>query len=220
MCARSFAESPVTGRAAPVVRQPDLVDDRGRLHPRAARIRSVTSTRASIAERARVDRRPAAVLEPDLPRELGVHLAEHLGLQLGEVRDGARHPAGGVVLGQPVGRDDVRIDLGARLVGDRVVRILGAVVVLLAARVRALRVERVVERRLVRLVVRRQRAVLEALRDEEPAAPVRLHDERVVAGDGVLGLRAVGRHVVGLLVLVEVGHVEAGPLPSPASHQT
>ena len=32
----------------------------------SGRIRSVTSTRASIAERARVDRRPAAVLEPDL----------------------------------------------------------------------------------------------------------------------------------------------------------
>src|SRR5205823_7971951 len=91
-------------------------------------------------------------------------------------------------------------------------RILREVLVLLAARVGALRVERVAERRLVRLVVRRQRPVLEPLGDVEPGAAVRLHDERVVAGDGVLGLGAVGRHVARLLVLLEVGYVEARPL--------
>ena len=34
----------------------------------------------------------------------------------------------------------------------------------------------------------------------------------MVAGDGLLGLGAVGRHVSGLLVLLEVGYVEARPL--------
>ena len=79
------------------------------------------------------------------------------------------------------------------------------------ARVGALRVQRVVDRRLVRLVVRGQRPVLEPLWDEEPRASVGLHDERVVAGDGVLRLGAVGRDVVGRLVLLEVGVVAAGP---------
>ena len=39
----------------------------------------------------RDDRRPAAVLEPALGGELGADLAEHLRLELGEVRDGAAH---------------------------------------------------------------------------------------------------------------------------------
>ena len=46
------------------------------------------------------DRRPAAVRQAALGGEPGADLAEHLGLQLREVRDGPRHPAGGVVLGR------------------------------------------------------------------------------------------------------------------------
>src|SRR5919205_800144 len=54
--------------------------------------------------------------------------------------------------------------------------------------------------------------VIPPLGHVEPAAAVRLHDERMVARDGVLGLRVVGRHVAGLLVLLEVGDVDTGPL--------
>src|SRR6185437_1287339 len=82
----------------------------------------------------------------------------------------------------------------------------------LAPRVRTLCVERVVERRLVRFVVGRQRAVLEPVRDEEPAAAVRLHDERVVPGDRVGALRVVPRLVARLLLLVEVRDVGTRPL--------
>src|SRR5205814_6059478 len=67
-------------------------------------------------------------------------------------------------------------------------------------------------RRLVRLVVRRQRSVLEPLRDVEPPVPVGLHDERVVAPDRVRAGRTVRRHVVGRLLLVEVRRVRSGPL--------
>src|SRR5207248_7510506 len=49
-------------------------------------------------------------------------------------------------------------------------------------------------------------------RDEQPAPSVGLHDERVVAGDRVLRLGAVGRDVVRRLRLLEVGSVETGPL--------
>ena len=80
-------------------------------------IRFVTSTRRLDRGARRVDRRPAAVLEPRLLRELGRHLAEHRRLQLGEVRHRARHAARGVVLGQPVRRHDVRKELDARLAG-------------------------------------------------------------------------------------------------------
>ena len=106
----------------------------------------------------------------------------------------------------------MRVDVRAVLVGDRVVGIPVRVLVLLARGVRALGVELVGERRLLRLVMRRQRAVLEPLRDEEPGAPVGLHDERMVAGDRLFGLRAVGRDVVRGLVLLEVGNVLALPL--------
>src|SRR5438093_2933647 len=61
-------------------------------------------------------------------------------------------------------------------------------------------------------VMGRKRPVLETLRDEEPRAPVRLHDEGVVACDGLLGLRVVRRPVARLLVLLEVGDVEPRPL--------
>ena len=165
MCARSFAESPVDeARAAPVVRQPDLVDGAAVVHPQ--RPHPLGDEDARLDRRARgVDRRPAAVLEPDFARELrdAPRRTSPAAARRGSGTE-RRHAAGRVVLGQPVRRDDVRIDLGARLAGDRVVRILGEILVLLPARVRALRVERVRERRLVRLVVRRQRPVLEALR--------------------------------------------------------
>ena len=54
------------------------------------------------------DRRPAAVLQPALGGQRRRHLAEQLGLQLGEPGQRPAHPACRVVLGQPVGRHDVR----------------------------------------------------------------------------------------------------------------
>ena len=113
---------------------------------------------------------------------------------------------------EPVGRQHVRVFLSARLVCNRVVRVLFEVLVLLARGIRALGVERVVERRFVRFVVRRQRSVLETLRHVEPALAVRLHDERVVAADGLRAFRVVGRNVVRRLLLVEVGRVVPRPL--------
>ena len=70
------------------------------------------------------ERRPAAVLEPALGRQLGRDLAEELGLQLGQVRRPAAHAAGGEVLGQPVGRDRVREHVGAGSVRVRVVAVV------------------------------------------------------------------------------------------------
>src|SRR4030095_5004622 len=57
-----------------------------------------------------------------------------------------------------------------------------------------------------------QRPVLEPAGGEQPAAPVDLHDERLVAPVALLGLASLVRPVVGPLGLGEVGHVQAGPL--------
>ena len=140
-----------------------------------------------------------------------MHLDEHSRLQLREVRREARHPAGRVVFGEAIRREDVRVLIRAGLVRDRVVRVLVDLAEL-PRRIGALCVERVAERRLVRLVVRRKRPVLEPLRNEEPALSVGLHDERVVAADRVRASRVVGRDVVRRLLLVEVRCVGAGPL--------
>ena len=112
-----------------------------------------------------------------------------------------------MVLGQPVGGQHER----EPLVAGRVVGVVGALEDL-ARRVGALRVQRVVERRLVRLVVRGKRPVDQPGLRVDPAQPVGVQDERVVAGDrghaGVLAGRLVVRRLVGL----EVGVV---PQPRP-----
>ena len=82
----------------PVVRQTDLVDGAAALHrqrPDALGDQHACLDRGTGG----VDRRPAAVLQADFASEIGMHFAEHLRLELGEIRHAARHPAGGVVLG-------------------------------------------------------------------------------------------------------------------------
>ena len=93
--------------AAEVIRQADLVDDaavdRERLHARR-------DERARLDRAARRSRRVTgiAVLDADLAASSGEISAEELRLQLGEMRQRARHAAGGVMLGQPIGREHVR----------------------------------------------------------------------------------------------------------------
>ena len=183
---RSLAESPVTrpvGRPSGRAARPG-----GSIRPstRSGVSRSVTSTRASIAAAAVTIVRPAQVLQPALGGQLRGDLDEHLRLQLGQVRQRAAHPAGRVVLGQPVRREHVREDLGScsLAAGSGCSRLSGARVHL-AGRVGLLAVERVAHRRLVRLVVRRQRPVEQPGRRVQPALAVGLHDERVVAGEPV-----------------------------------
>ena len=129
------------------------------------------------------DRRPAAVRQAALRGQLGADLAEERRLQLGQVRDrsgSSRRRCGARSAGRSSARTGYRRS-GCR---RRVVRVLRPANCWRRG-FDALPVQRVRERRLVRLVVRRQRPVLEALRDEQPAAPVGLHDERVVAADRV-----------------------------------
>ena len=155
---RSLAESPFTMPArAPVIGQADLVQP---ARPDGQRRQALGDHHARLDGCAQGhDRHPAAVLEAALARQLGRDLAEHLGLQLGQVGQPARHPARGVVLGQPVGRGHEGEDLDAGLPVRGVVGVLGAPD-LLAGGVGLLgRVERVAERRLVRLVVRGHRPV-------------------------------------------------------------
>src|SRR5215207_9088199 len=111
------------------------------------------------------------------------------------------------MLGESIRREDVREDLRPLVTVRRVIGPWG----LLAGRVRPQGVEEVVEGGLVRLVVGRERTVGEASRCVEPAIAVRLHDEWLVAPDGILSPRAFGRHVVGPRGQREVGLVVAGP---------
>src|SRR2546423_11462585 len=64
----------------------------------------------------------------------------------------------------------------------------------------------------MRLVVRRERTVPEPLGDVEPTLTVRLHDERVVAADGVRAFGSVRRLVPGRFRLVVIRDVETRPL--------
>ena len=98
----------------------------------------------------------------------GLISTNELRLQLGQPRQPAAHRPGQVVLGQPIGGQDV----GELRIADRGERIAVDVPVLQHRAESAARVERVLDRRLDRLVVRRQRAVDETGRGEEPALAV------------------------------------------------
>ena len=157
------------------------------------------------------DRGPPTVRETALGSQLGTDLAEHLGLELGEEGQRPRHAAGGVVLGEPVGRHHVGEHLGAGLAVGGVVRVALAVEHL-AHGVGLLAVKRVLERRLMGLVVGRHGTVREPARHVEPPLSVGLHDEGLVASQGHLRPRALGWLVVGAHGFLEVGDVEARPL--------
>ena len=55
------------------------------------------------------------MLQAPLACQLQAHLAEELGLQLGQVGQATAHPTGGVVLGEAVGGHHVGEDLAAGL---------------------------------------------------------------------------------------------------------
>ncbi len=160
------------------------------------------------------DRRPSQMLQAALGGEMRRDFAEKRGLQLGKVGQEPGHAACGVMLGQPVGGRHVREDFRSRLVTTRLIPVL-PVPDDLPDWVVLLPVDNVGERGFLRLVVRGQRTVYHAGRREQPCLSVRLHDERVDAGDRIgsgcsLG-RPEGRRPVGH----EVRHVLPGPLALP-----
>src|SRR5215213_3654794 len=155
--------------------------------------------------------RPAAVFEAALGRQFGAHLAEHLRLEFGEVLDRSGHAAGGVVLGQAVGRENVGEDYRARVSAGGVVGIVVAGEPL-AHRVRPLIIDGVLEGRFVRLVVSWEGSVGEACGHEDPPSSLRLHNEGAIAPDGILRDGVVWWLVVGAFGRAEVRHVVAGPL--------
>ena len=94
----------------------------------------------------------------------------------------AAHAAGGVVLGEPIRRQDVR---KARIVGLRGIGVIGALLRFGRRIGRVLWIQRILNRRFQRLVVRGQRAILQSAGDEDPADAVGMQDERLVAGESV-----------------------------------
>src|SRR5437588_1461990 len=91
-----------------------------------------------------------------------------------------RHAAGGVVLGQPVGREN---EWKARIAWRREAIFLAGKPI--DDRVCVARVERVSHRRLERFVVRRHRSILQTFRHVQPPETVFVQNERSVAGDCV-----------------------------------
>ncbi len=158
---------------------------------------------------ARGDGDEVRVIDARLRGERRADLTEQFRLEFGEPGQPTAHRPARVVLGEPVGRDDVRIPWVHRLV----VRVVGPVEEPGGRAVLDLVVEQVRHGRLDGLVVDGERPVLEADRREEPALAVTLHDERPVAGDGVNTFRVSVGTVVGAFVGLEVGDVEARPLP-------
>ena len=135
-------------------------------------------------------------------------LTEQLRLELGQVGERPRHAAGRVMLGESVGGQNVRVRRrlrsrprsGCRDAPFDPLRDSSAV-----------RVETVDHRRFEGLVVRRQRTVLEAARDPDPADTVRVHDERLIAGNRRVAARRRRRLIRRRLGPGEVGRIESRP---------
>ena len=73
----------------------------------SGRMRGVTSTRASIMPRGVMMVAQSPCSRPTSRRQLGRDFAEQLRLQFGQMRQLARHAAGGVMLGEAIGRQHV-----------------------------------------------------------------------------------------------------------------
>src|SRR5437773_2445698 len=59
--------------------------------------------------------------------------------------------------------------------------------------------------------MRGKRPILQPLRSKEPALAVRLHDERVAAGDGIYACRAGRWHIIRCFSHRKIRHIHAGP---------
>ncbi len=158
----------------------------------------------------RDDGGPPVGLEAAFGGQLRGDLTEHLRLQFRQIGQPAAHAAGGVMLGESIRGEHVRVYVGAGITCT------GRTQIVLAREdhsrgILLLRIERVGDGRLLRFVVRWQRSVHHTLRSEQPALAVGLHDERVVAsergGTPELGVGAAARRPVDH----EVGHVVPDP---------
>ena len=113
------------------------------------------------------NRNVIAIVDLEFGRQLGRHFREQFRLQFGEVTEKTRHPAGGMMLGQAISREDKW--------KSRIARRRETIFITrepIHHRVGVARVKRVLHRRLERFVMRRHRSVLQTFRDVQ-ASPVR-----------------------------------------------
>src|ERR1051325_4757674 len=75
-----------------------------------------------------------------------------------------------------------------------------------------LRIKRICHQAFQWLIVRWQRTVFQPAGNPYPSCAVRMHDERLVTGKGVIAFGVFGRLVIRWLILSEVRSVVAGPL--------
>ncbi len=152
---------------------------------------------------------PAAIFNAMQRGKLRADLNEHRRHQLIEPGVKPRHRTAEIMLGDAERASDDRkvvFWIASELVPRQVGEVTGCRVVLRFA------VQQVPDGRLDRLIMSRQRRVFRTARREQPGQPVRVHDKRLVAADGLHADR-VGRGAVRrVFVHLEIRLVVAVPL--------
>src|SRR6266404_50650 len=118
----------------------------------------------------------------------------------------ARHAAGSVMFGQPIGRKDKW--------KTRIARWRETIFVTrepIHGRIGVARIKRVLHRRLERFVMRRHRAVLQTFRHMQPAKPVLVRNERRVARNAIQSALVSRWPKRWRLVGWKIGDVDAAP---------
>src|SRR5262249_50268824 len=117
-----------------------------------------------------------------------------------------RHPATGMVFSQPISGEHERKTRIARR-RETIFHTCKPI----HHRIRVARIECVMHRGFERLVMGRERPVLQTFGNEKPAKPVLVQNERRIPTLTIEAALSILRLVIGTLVFLEIGNVEAGP---------
>src|SRR5947208_4616446 len=169
---------------------------------------------AAAHERARFNRATQAynanviaIFDLERTRKLRRDFDKHLRLQLGKMTQETRHPAAGMVFGEPISSKNkwkTRIARRRKTVFSAREPIHD--------RIRVARIERVVYRRLERFVMSRHRSILQTFRHVKPAESVFVQNERRVTALTVEPTLLILRFVIGRLVFFKLGHIDPSPI--------
>src|SRR5437660_9867485 len=118
------------------------------------------------------------------------------------------HAAAGVVFSQAIGAENIGEAGVATFEGIRVIRTLH----LFGDGIhRYLRIERIAADALQRLVMRGQWPIFQAAGNPDPSSAIRMHDERLIASQGIIAPGIFVGLVIWRLLFGEIRNVVAGP---------
>ena len=170
--------------------------------PDAATDESARFNRAAQTHEANV----IAIVDLEFSCELGRHFDKHLRLQFGKMTQETCHPAGGVMLGQPVCCENVR---KVRITRRR--ETIFSACKPVHHRIRIARIERVSHGRFQRFEMRRERAVLQIFRDVHPAQAILVQDKWRVAAVAIQTAFVTFRPIIWMFSWFEIGNIDTGP---------